>query len=492
MIESTTSEYSEKILVKDMISENSATEEIVATLGNEQIKISELDEIIQLSLFDLEWRKYQLRKDMLKKMIDLRSQQTDKELNAVVSLKPPKPPRINLNNAHRVIKGEKDAPLTLSVFCSYQSSHCARLQPILKSLSASYHNNLNFIFYDFPQGFHRYAKSAANSVLCSYEFGGELGSDVWAYQDALYADISQLNKERYLTIAEQLNFNKAEFESCLDDERHMPQVKADVDLAINLGLGNVPVVFINGLYVKGPQTVAAYQYYIDQELNNLGLTLISNKPKRSTLELVLMATTLSSNQSKSSALIQFKKGEQAQVFSVGEYILDKVELVSIEEKGITLNNHGQIEFLPLQASVGHALNESFDVNSSQTLNEAESEVNMAESEDYKRRELPVTGEMTLSQDWLQMQLMNQGELEKRFYNAEHVVEGHHLIKLAGIDNDRFYTTLGIKSGDVLMRVNDQWVHEDQNPLWDSLAREQRVSIVLMRKGLPVRYDYKIN
>jgi len=147
--------------------------------------------------------------------------------------------------------------------------------------------------------------------------------------------------------------------------------------------------------------------------------------------------------------------------------------------------------LPLQASVGHELNESLGARSSQTANEAESDVNMTESEDFKRRELPATGEMTLSQDWLQTQLINQSELEKRFYNAEHVVEGHHLIKLAGIDNDRFYTTLGIKSGDVLMRVNDQWVHEHQNPLWDSLAREQSVSIILMRKGLPVRYDYKI-
>jgi len=42
-----------------------------------------------------------------------------------------------------------------------------------------------------------------------------------------------------------------------------------------------------------------------------------------------------------------------------------------------------------------------------------------------------------------------------------------------------------------MRVNNQWVHEGENPLWDSLEKEKTVSVILMRKGHPIRYDYNI-
>ena len=73
-----------------------------------------------------------------------------------------------------------------------------------------------------------------------------------------------------------------------------------------------------------------------------------------------------------------------------------------------------------------------------------------------------------------------------------MVEGLHLIKLKDIDDQRFYSSLGLKSGDVIMRVNDEWVHEAQNNLFAVLSDEQEVSLVLMRRGLPVHLRYAIN
>jgi type II secretory pathway component PulC len=99
--------------------------------------------------------------------------------------------------------------------------------------------------------------------------------------------------------------------------------------------------------------------------------------------------------------------------------------------------------------------------------------------------------MTLSRDWIDNQLLDQTSLEKHFYNADHIVEGNHLIKLDNVDNQRFYTTLGLKTGDVIMRINDQWVHETQNPLWATLQQNELMTLTVMRKGLPYRYDYRI-
>ena len=60
-----------------------------------------------------------------------------------------------------------------------------------------------------------------------------------------------------------------------------------------------------------------------------------------------------------------------------------------------------------------------------------------------------------------------------------------------MEQQEFYTTLGLKDGDVLMQVNGEWVHSGQNSLWDTLSREEPVSLIVMRKGYPLRYDYVV-
>ena len=46
-------------------------------------------------------------------------------------------------------------------------------------------------------------------------------------------------------------------------------------------------------------------------------------------------------------------------------------------------------------------------------------------------------------------------------------------------------------GDVIMRVNDDWIHEESNTLFQSLANEEKVTISVMRKGLPVHLAFEV-
>jgi len=503
-IESTNSKSVPDPQVIKTISEESPvqTKMIVANIGKQTINLQELDTAIQFALFDLEWRKYQLRKDMLNRMVAQRQQLLSKEstqtLISEILLNPPQPPRIKLPRDIRPIKGEQGAIILMSVFCSYQSSHCARLQPIIEQLEEHYGRIIAFNFYDLPQGFHRYGVAAANAYHCA-----EAAGSPWAYQSALYSDTSKLDKQRFMNIAEQLNLDLGNFEDCLDESPYLTTIKADIDMARKLGLGSVPVIFINGLYAKGPQNFEAYRFYVDQELAQLGLELKSVKestPTESKLPISLLATTVSSklvdNESASIALIKLSEYEQESNYREGDLIFEDVQLVKIEIQRILIDNQGEVEFVMLQSSIGHDL-DTIDQDISikqESLKPSESEPSYDDKElaaEMKRREIPATGEMVLSKDWLESQLINQVQLEQHFYNADHVVEGYHLIKLNEITDQRFYNTLGFKTGDVLLRVNDQWVHEGQNPLWDSLAKEDAVTVMIMRGGYPVRYDYNI-
>ena len=106
-------------------------------------------------------------------------------------------------------------------------------------------------------------------------------------------------------------------------------------------------------------------------------------------------------------------------------------------------------------------------------------------------ELKATGNMRLSKEWLNPHLNNKDELQKHFHVAEHQVEGAHLLKLNGIERQGFYRTLGLQEGDVVLRVNQEWVHDQHNPLWQALEHEEDVTLTVMRGGYPVRYDYQI-
>lgn len=102
-----------------------------------------------------------------------------------------------------------------------------------------------------------------------------------------------------------------------------------------------------------------------------------------------------------------------------------------------------------------------------------------------------TGTLTLSKDWMTKQLVNQDELASHFQHAEHVVEGVRLLKLHNVDKSDFYQVLGLQTNDVVLQVNGEWVHEQQNTLWQSLQSESQITLLVMRGGFPIRYNYTV-
>jgi len=474
--------------------------QIAAVIGKKEITLEELDTHIQLSLFNLEWQKYQLRKQTLNTLIsqDMQTEMPSTEVTTI-TLTPPTPPRINLPHNPRSIKGSERAPVSLAIFCSYQSSHCARLQPVLRQLEKTYQQSINLQFFDFPQKFHRYGKSAANAFHCAESLDPS-STQRWAFQNSLYADVSQLNELRYRAIAEQLGFNDKSFSQCLDEKRYHDKISNDIEFATSLGLGNVPVVFINGLYIKGANAAQVYGFYIESELQRLGQSYAEPTLPHSKLPMELVATSVSNKQQESSAIISLKDIEHVASYKQGERLTPNVSLVEIRKDHVIINNQGTLELITIRNSKGHHISNSVKVSLTrgQTVenrvppNDGKQELSEKKlSDQAPNRKLPPAGEMTLSREWLSSQLLNQTELAQHFHQAEHVVEGVHLLKLKDVDNQRFYTSLGLKSDDVIMRVNDQWVHEAQNPLWDSLEKNDLVNLIVMRKGLPYRYDYRI-
>lgn len=492
------------------------TSNLVATIGSQSFSQADIDKSIALKLYDLEWAKYELRQQALSNRIALElAHAGNKQHNDVtILMTPPEPPRLVLKGDAQPSLGPEDAPITLSVFCNYQSIHCGRIQTVYQSLLKQYPQQLRFVFYDFPQGFHRHAKSASEAARCANHEGR-----FEAYHQALWAQQDDLGEALYQRIATQLELD--DFSQCLLSKEYRDQIAANQALAEELGFGNVPVTLVNGLYLNGPKSLEVFRYFIDQELNNLASTPREQSPQKSlealrntALAIRLEGVIDGGSAAAHQALIRNLASNQSQSYVQDDEILKDVYIVLIGTDRVVIENNGVLENLPLSrgslieqdVSAGELSQDEplmlADTDQTQVLSTAD--MNDNNGNDGESEEAPVAGleysyrgvvdakgETPLSRAWLQDQLSNEVELREHFQPAEHEVEGVRVMRLAEVGSSEFYQTLGMKEGDVVLRVNDEWVHEAQNNLFAQLESGEEVSVVLMRRGLPVHLRYAI-
>ena len=472
-------------------------QQIVARIGDSTITLQEVDQKIRLERHDLALAEYQLRFNTLKSMVDARrpSSSSAAEAPAVDWLLPhPQPPRLSIDTGGRPLRGNPEAPVTLAVFCSYQSVHCAATNLVLRELLERYAGWIAVVPFDFPMHYHRQGKQAAVAAHCASQQEAP-----WAYADGLYAQAKTLEVTTFGQLASQLGLAQDVFNQCLDEPGRGDRVAADTALARSLGLQSVPVVFVNGLYTKGPRTSEHYAMWIDQELQHLGHDPASAHDEaarwrqsgeqiaETKLPLQLSGTSVSSQSEQSTALIRVRD-TSARRFSTADPVMPGVTLKRVHERHVILQVNDHLERLTLRGEDGNYVRVPMTTNTQRD----EATMQRIEQPDGESRKLiPPSGVLPLGQEWLEKQLQNRAELERKFVAADHVVDGHNLLRLEGIENSEFFAALGFEEGDVVVRVNDTWVHSGQNQLWDALTSGEVVDVTYMRNGLPERVQYVV-
>ncbi|MFE8072266.1 thioredoxin domain-containing protein [Marinobacteraceae bacterium S3BR75-40.1] len=475
--------------VEDSVKRQESPGRIAARVGDQVITYTALNDEAKLALHDLAMARYRVQKQTLNSMIERQQASAESAAAVEVFLEPPFPPRVELPARDEPRRGPAEAAVTLSVFCGYESSHCARIQPILATLRQEYPQRLAEVHYDAPQSFHRNDLPAALAARCA---GAE--GQYWGFHDALYA-LRDFQLSTYRRIAGQLGLDVKALEQCLADQRFRSAIEADVALVDRLGLGNVPVVFVNGLYVKGPQPASVYRRLIDEELRRQGLQA-GAAPEQSQetvvaseLPLKLLATSVNeASPDRSSAMIE-GEGADVALYHPGDELLREVILLEVTENRIWIRNAGRREYISLQGSRGGGAVAAGRGAASTAQTTARTAA--TGERPTAGASAAAAGAVPLSRDWLDQQLNDREALAERFKPAELVVEGVHLLRLEEIGDSEFYRTLGLQSGDVILRVGDEWVHENQNRFLDALDSQQAVTIQFIRNGLPKTVRYEI-
>jgi protein-disulfide isomerase len=184
-----------------------------------------------------------------------------REAGVTVTLHPPDAPVMTVPIGDDPAWGPPAAPVIIVEFADFECPACKDSLPVLRQLRDLYKDRVRFIYRDFPLASHPQARPAAEAAQCAHEQG-----QFWAYHDALFAQAPNLKTSDYVTLAERVGLNQAEFASCLAGARPKAAVARDLADAQALGLSGTPTFFVNGSYLSGFQTLEAFRQHIDREL----------------------------------------------------------------------------------------------------------------------------------------------------------------------------------------------------------------------------------
>ncbi|MBU0648932.1 DsbA family protein [Patescibacteria group bacterium] len=161
------------------------------------------------------------------------------------------------------IKGPENAKVTLIEYSDFECPYCANHYDTSKQILENFGDDVRLIFRHFPLSFHPNAQGAALASECAAEQG-----KFWEMYDKIFA----ANKSGTMSIAawkqaaKDLGLDTTKFNDCLDTEKYADQITAQMQDALEAGVGGTPATFVNGYMVSGALPYESFAQIIEAEL----------------------------------------------------------------------------------------------------------------------------------------------------------------------------------------------------------------------------------
>lgn len=449
----------------------------LAAQGENQLHAAQFSAQDKIALYQLRWQEFLTLRDVLQNWSI--TQKPQQLISSTLHI--PAAPQIEYAVNPDWVAGDVHGALKIQLFCTLVSEPCKRTYNELVQFMPYVQGGMQIQFYENWQAFHKFALEAATAMAC-----------VPAQQRA---DLRQfilsekvLTPDRLDASAQLLRFDPVAFKKCRSDtglrQRFMTQRQA----IQNAGLDKPPVLLINSHYLSQADGERLYAY-----LQSVMPAADNLKPMP---ELDVNSVYPLTPAELSFADVVFRG--QKQRWSLYQ-CQDGWCLHQLNAQGLVFFKEGEF-YSPQSVNAVVASQQSSVIENTPTENTGldftaqNMPPVMPADDDHEtrvRQVLNATPASPLSREWLDEQLNRQSELEKNFISADLEVEGNHLLKLKPGEADSFYTQLGMQPGDVIMRINNEWVHDGYNTLWEALRSAERVEISLMRRGLPVHLVYAV-
>jgi protein-disulfide isomerase len=175
-------------------------------------------------------------------------------------------PEVDVDSDH--LRGNPDAPITIVEYSDFECPFCKRHHPTMVQVMSEYGDKVNWVYRHFPLSFHPQAMPSAEASECAAELGGN--EVFWKYADALMA--GELSTERYVTLAKEQGLSEAQFNDCLESDRHVQKINDQMNGGSSAGVSGTPGNFVinndsgEAKSVEGAVPFATFKSTIDAML----------------------------------------------------------------------------------------------------------------------------------------------------------------------------------------------------------------------------------
>jgi protein-disulfide isomerase len=169
------------------------------------------------------------------------------------------PLSVDISNAPS--QGQESAPVTIVEFSDFQCPFCAHALPSVQQLMKANHENVRFVFKNFPLDFHSDSHLAHMAALAA----GEQGR-FWEMHDLIFAHQKTLKRTDLLDLASRLGLDMSRFQKDLDNPRLRTRIEDDKREGERLGVNATPTFVVNGEAFSG-FSAEKLQARIDEELS---------------------------------------------------------------------------------------------------------------------------------------------------------------------------------------------------------------------------------
>ncbi|MDI7269755.1 MAG: DsbA family protein [Myxococcota bacterium] len=155
-------------------------------------------------------------------------------------------------------RGPQSAPIRIVVFSDFECSFCGRLAENIDQVRERYGDLVRVAFRNFPLGFHRRARPAAEAAMAAAAQGR-----FWEYHDLLFSDPRDISDETLRDHAKRIGLDLAAFQAALGAPAVAAAVDKDVRDGQAAGVTGTPTCFVNGRRLVGARPIEEFVRVID-------------------------------------------------------------------------------------------------------------------------------------------------------------------------------------------------------------------------------------
>lgn len=375
----------------------------------------------------------------------------------------PQRPTLKLAAGQSPRLGEAEAELEILVVENLSQIYSARLDVVLRRIQKRFPGRVSLVHKDFVLPRHSNSLAAAAAARCASE-----QDKFWEYRALLLAGIDDQTHAGLLSHAKALALDGKAFGDCLAREDIREAALEETTAVRAAGVILPPTVLVGGVYVGGVEPAEAIFDLVERALG------IEEDPfatsVESTIDWALSGVLLVPGRRQ--AMLMRGGSPSGRVLTVGDELEAGVRLVAISEDAVLIDNQGTTERITLKGRApGRRAGPAPEATRSDRALVQENVIDLFLDLDLQRR---------VSR--------RRASMARQLTPAPLDVDGERLLKLTGSEDSELFAALGLQANDVLMRVNDQWVFDGKNSLFDAIEKGAPATIVVMRRGVPYLID----